>query len=276
MKNPIYADAIVLMNGGFIETEAGTDIVSVSAAWVPTINTTTETVVDLTTTGNTVIGNASTDTLTVNSKLTGQIYSNQTGYTAQVLKIHNHATTSGIGSYEGKADTVNTSGAFYGLWQDANIGATGTASSTAILGVAVVSSTFTVTGGTIIGTYGQARADGTVAGSGFMAGLYGLIEEGGGAITASHVASARLDSHRNTAVTGSHEILYMTNNGTAVMDQAIFLYGWDDKIAALIELNKCKHANGIVTDGAETAGSAVKLKITVDWTAYRINAYPWS
>ena len=201
-------------------------------------------------------------------KVGGQMYANLTGATSQILKIHNHSTTSGIGSYEGKADTVNTSGAFYGLWQDANLNTTGTASSTAILGVATVKTGATITGGTIIGTYGQARADGTVAGASFLAGLYGLVEEGGGAITASHVCSAWLDSHRNTAVTGSHELLYMTNNGTATMDQAIYVYG-GDKITNLLSLNT---VSGMVSADA-AVGAVKKIKILIDGDTYYINTY---
>lgn len=44
MKNPAYADKIVLRNGGVIETEAGTAIVSVSQAGTATL-TGTETIV---------------------------------------------------------------------------------------------------------------------------------------------------------------------------------------------------------------------------------------
>lgn len=212
------------------------------------------------------IGTASSCTF---NKATGQYYVNDTSKTATTLKIHNHLTTASIGSYEGKTETVTSSGAFYGLWQDANANVSGTESITAILGVATVAATYTVTGGTIIGTYGQARADGTMAGSGFMAGLYGLIEEGGGAITASHVCSAWLDSHRNTAVTGSHQLLYMTNNGSATLDEAIYIYG-GDKTTAFVEFNTC---SGMVSDTATTSGTSKKIKITVDGTVYYINAY---
>lgn len=59
------------MDWGFIETEAGTDIISVSSAWAVTIASSVETIVDLTTTGNTIIGNsAAADTLTVNAATT--------------------------------------------------------------------------------------------------------------------------------------------------------------------------------------------------------------
>jgi len=207
------------------------------------------------------------EALKMNGKLTGQIYSNQTGYGSQVLKIHNHSTTSGIGSYEGKSDTVKTSGAFYGLWQDANLNTTGTASSTAILGVATVASGATITGGTIIGTYGQARADGTVAGASFMTGLYGLIEAST-AITATHVTSCWLDSHQANAVTGLHDLLYMTNNGAATMDQAIYLYG-GDKITNLLSLNT---VSGMVSADA-AVGAVKKIKILIDGDTYYLNAY---
>lgn len=194
-------------------------------------------------------------------KSTGQFYVNDTGKTAQTLKIHNHLTTSGIGSYEGKADTVNTSGAFYGLWQDANLMATGTASATAILGVATVATGVTITGGTIIGTYGQARADGTVAGSSFLTGLYGLIEASA-AITASHVCSAWLDSHQANAVTGSHQLLYMTNNGAATMDEAIYLYG-GDKITNLFTLDTCGGMVGDKVDSDFTFAHTRKVKVNI-------------
>jgi hypothetical protein len=64
-KNPQQVDKVILKNGGVIETEAGTDIISVSSAGVVTIASSVENLVDLTTTGNTALGNAVTDTLTV-------------------------------------------------------------------------------------------------------------------------------------------------------------------------------------------------------------------
>lgn len=202
-------------------------------------------------------------------KLTGQVYVNDTGKSAQTLKIHNHAMVSGgIGSYEGKSDTQITSGAFVGLWQDANLNATGTASANAILGVATVATGATITGGTIIGTYGQARADGTMAGSGFMAGLYGIIGASA-AITASHVCSAWLDSHQANTVTGSHQLLYMTNNGAAQMDEVMYIYG-GNKITAFAKFDTC---SGMVSDSAETGGTSKKIKIDIDGTVHYLNAY---
>jgi len=161
-----------------------------------------------------------------------------------------------------------TSGTQWGLDNETHVAANGTASIRAVQGVAVLDSTFTATGAYYIGVYGQVRADGTFTGAGFMAALYGVVEASA-AITASHVCSCWLDSHQANVVTGSHELLYMTNNGAAVMDQAIYVYG-GDKVTALMELNTCV---GMVSDTATTAGTSKKIKITLDGVVHYINAY---
>lgn len=167
-----------------------------------------------------------------------------------------------------RANSGKTSGTFLGFDNETHQVATGTTSVMSTRGVAVVDSTYTVTGGTIVGVYGQARADGTVAGSSFVVGLYGLIEASA-AITASHVCSAWLDSHQANAVTGSHQLLYMTNNGAATMDEAIYLYG-GDKITSFAKFDTCA---GMVSDTATTAGTSKKIKVDIDGVTYYINAY---
>lgn len=193
-------------------------------------------------------------------------YNRLAGYT----KIDYRPTGGGTNSYalQGRMEIGATSGAFIGFDNETHLKATGTATVRGTQGVAVVDSTYTATGTTLIGTYGQARADGTVAGASFMAGLYGLIEASS-AITASHVCSAWLDSHQANAVTGSHQLLYMTNNGAAQMDEAIYVYG-GDKITSLLALDT---VSGMVADTATTAGTSKKIKITIDGTVYYINAY---
>jgi len=167
-----------------------------------------------------------------------------------------------------RANSAKASGTFLGLDNETHLVASGSASIMSTRGVAVVDTGYTATASTVIGTYGQARADGTVAGSSFMSGLYGLIEASA-AITASHVCSAWLDSHQANAVTGSHQLLYMTNNGAAQMDEAIYVYG-GDKITSLMELNT---VSGMVSATAETGGSSKKIKITIDGVVHYINAY---
>lgn len=186
------------------------------------------------------------------------------------LKIDTRPTGGSTADYglQLRMESGKTSGSVWGLDGETHMKATGTASIRGVQGVAVLDSTYTATGATYIGTYGQVRADGTFAGSGFMASLYGLVEASA-AITASHVCSCWLDSHQANTVTGSHELLYMTNNGAATMDQAIYLYG-GDKITNFVEFNTC---SGMVSDTAETGGTSKKIKITVDGVTHYINAY---
>lgn len=193
-------------------------------------------------------------------------YNRLAGYT----KIDYRPTGGGTNSYalQARMEIGSTSGDFIGFDNETHLKATGTATVRGTQGVAVVDSTYTATGTTLIGTYGQARADGTVAGSSFMTGLYGLIEAST-AITASHVCSAWLDSHQENAVTGSHQLLYMTNNGAAQMDEAIYLYG-GDKITSFAKFDTC---SGMVSDTAETGGTSKKIKIDIDGVTHYINAY---
>ena len=167
-----------------------------------------------------------------------------------------------------RANSGKTSGTFLGLDNETHLIATGTSSIMSTRGVAVVDTGYTATGSTVIGTYGQARADGTVAGASFMAGLYGLVEASA-AITASHVCSAWLDSHQANAVTGSHQLLYMTNNGAAQMDEAIYLYG-GDKITSFVNFDT---VSGMVADATgESMTVTKKIKIIVDGVTLYLQA----
>ena len=171
-----------------------------------------------------------------------------------------------------RSESGKTSGIHYGLDAETHLKATGTTSIRGTMGVAVLDSTFTSTGGSLVGLYGQARSDGTFNNAaGFLTGVYGLIEAST-ATTASHVASGWFDSHQVNAITGSFELLYLTNNGTATMGQAIYLYG-GDKITNLISLDT---VGGMVTDTATTAGASKKIKISIDGSTFYINAYAGS
>jgi len=198
-------------------------------------------------------------------------YNKLTGYT----KFDYRPTGGGTNSYavQVRHNIGNTSGLVSSVDHEAHIAATGTASLRGIQGVAVVDAACTVTGGSLIGTYGQARADGTVAGAGFVAGLYGLVEASA-AMAASHVCSVWADSHQANAVTGNHELVYMSNNGTTSLDQVMYASG---QAESLIHLNTAGGAAlNYVTTGAETGGTAKKIKILIEGVAYYINVYPGS
>lgn len=193
-------------------------------------------------------------------------YNKLTGHT----KIDDRPTGGTADDYalQVRSESAKATGTHWGVDCETHLKADGAASLRSVQGVAVVDATFTATASTLIGTYGQARADGTVAGASFMTGLYGLIEASA-PITATHVTSCWLDSHQAEAVTGQHDLLYMTNNGAAQMDQAIHIYG-GDKVTALLNLDT---VSGMVAATAETGGSSKKIKIVIDGVVHYINAY---
>lgn len=172
-------------------------------------------------------------------------------------------------AFQIRSESGKTTGSHWGIDSETHLKATGAANIMGVRGVAVVDATYTATAVTFIGAYGQVRADGNIAGASFMAGLYGLVEASA-AITASHVASAWLDSHQANAVTGEHELLYMTNNGAAQMDQAIFIYP-GDKITRLLKIDPTD--NGMVDDATgQTLTPVKKIKVMIDDVDYYLVA----
>ena len=167
-----------------------------------------------------------------------------------------------------RSESAKTTGMHWGVDCETHLKADGAASLRSVQGVAVVDAGFTATAATLIGAYGQARVDGDMAGASFLAALYGLIENST-ALTASHVAALWLDTHQANAITGSYQLMYMTENGAEPLDQVMYMRTPGAK--ALMELDTC---SAFVSDTAETAGSAKKIKITIDGTAYYINVYP--
>lgn len=192
------------------------------------------------------------------------------------LEVHNHATTIGY-AIEAKSNFNGTTTQHFGITSTVEYEPTGGTATDGgvqgLQGVGRLAASMTMTGGYLIGTYGQACNLGTINGSGVMvAGLYGIVADGGTYTAASHVCSAWLDSHLTKAVGGEHELLYMSNNGAVKMDRAIYIYGGtaSQGIAALFELNTCTGASGFVGDkvDADIAFQHYrKVACTVDGTA---------
>ncbi len=196
-------------------------------------------------------------------------YQRVTGYT----KFDNRpaeGTSAGLYAIQVRGYHRDTSGNFIGVDCEADLKTTGTGSIRGTQGVGKIRSGVTGTGSTIIGVYGQARVDtgGVMAGNSFLCGMYSLIEASP-AITANHVTSLWLDSHQANVVTGAHDLLYMTNNGAAQMDQAIHIYG-GNKITALFNLDT---VSGMVAATATTSGTSKKIKIKINGVTYFLNAY---
>lgn len=145
---------------------------------------------------------------------------------------------------------------------------------TAVQGVSRLAATYTATGGSLIGTYGQVCNNGTLNGSGIMlAALYGLIEDGGVYTSVSHVASAWLDSHLDKTVTaGEVEFLYMSNNGDTTFDQAMYVYA-GNKITNLFNINTASGMLSANNAGAVSAQTGYRtIKIVLEGETYYLVA----
>jgi len=206
---------------------------------------------------NNVIGNAEKTS-----------YNKLTGHT----KIDNRPSggTSDDYAQQVRSESAKASGTHWGIDCETHLIVDSGASLRSVQGVAVIDAGKTLTDGGLYGVYGQARADGDVAGNSFMAALYGLIEASS-AVEVNHLTSLWLDSHQDNAVTGLHDLLYMTNNGAASLDQMIYMSG---QAEALLSLNTAGGpALNYVSDTAETGGSSKKIKILIEGVTHYINAY---
>jgi len=140
----------------------------------------------------------------------------------------------------------------------------------AVQGVARLKSTFTATGGTLIGTYGQVAVDGTVNGSGiFLAANYSLIEDGGTYTAVNHVCAQWLDSHLTKTVTaGRKSFQYISNNGSTTFNQVSYIYG-GNKITYWAAFDTC---GTMVDTGGTLGGTLKKIAISIDGTPYYLIA----
>lgn len=176
-------------------------------------------------------------------------------------KFHNHATTDGYG-VEVKTDPTVVTGTHFGI--ECTVDATpSTATSAAGIrglgGIGRLAATYTMTGGSLIGSYGQACNLGTLNGSGvMMAGSYSLLEDGGTFTAVSHIAGAWIDSHLTKTVTaGVKDMLYITNNGTTQFDNALFIYPGN------------KITNLVTIDSTDTGLVSAKTDADIAYAHYR-------
>lgn len=144
--------------------------------------------------------------------------------------------------------------------------ATSAAGIRGVQGVTRLAATYTMTGGSLIGTYGQVQNLGTLNGGGiFVAPIYSLLADGGTYTSVSHVCSMWVDSQlAQTVTSGNSELLYLTNNGATTLDSAIYLYP-GNKITNLLTVHTT--ATGMVGDNNAGGGT---LNFT-DWRTVKVN-----
>jgi hypothetical protein len=178
-----------------------------------------------------------------------------------VCKIHNHACAEGY-ALEVKSDPTSLSGTHFGA--EITVDHTPSAATSAlgvrgVGGIGRLASGYTMTGGSLIGSYGQACNLGTINGSGAMvAGGYNLIADGGTYTAVSHVAGLWVDSQLTKTVSaGVKDMVYITNNGTTQFDNAFFIYPGN------------KITNLLTIDSTDTGMVGAKVDADVTWAHYR-------
>lgn len=183
------------------------------------------------------------------------------------LKVHNHSTTIGY-AIEARSNFNGTTTSHFGITSTVEYEPTGDTATAGgiqgLQGVGRLAASKIVTGGSIVGTYGQACNLGTLNGSGvMMAGLYGLIEDGGTYTAVSHVTPCWIDSHLTKTVTaGSYDMCYITNNGTTVANNAFYIYAGN----SITNLFTIDTASGMVSDATTsdyTFTKTRKVKVNV-------------
>lgn len=222
MKNPAYADKIVLANGGVIETDDGTDIISVDSSGNATVSGATFTPTNLTTTGNTTLGDAVTDTTAINGATTISSVSasaltvGKNGATNPVLKVDASASSiatglsvTGAAAGNGAGLAVISSGTNENLTIDARGSGTMTLQGTATGNISLNRAT-TVNGQfTANGPAGVAKGESLPAGGSANASLTATSTANFGIYFGSGAPSV-------SAAKGS---LYLRSDGSGVNDR---------------------------------------------------------
>ena len=162
------------------------------------------------------------------NKLTGQIYSNLTGYDNTILKIHNHDTTAEIAGYEGKGDLVNISGSQVGeqgSWTYEPTGGSGAPSGvSASSNVLAVSPGFAVTAGNIYALVGEVQLYGTLNGAAVnVAGVIGVVGGNGANTQVLHMAGVQsaMSTGLVNPTTGTLSYFLANSLSTVIVDKLI-------------------------------------------------------
>ena len=184
------------------------------------------------------------------------------------FKNHDHLTVSGY-SHQLRTEYNVATGDFFGMDLEAHQAISRTAGGFRGLSMCarnVAGSTFSGSANMVAGHF-LLDNDGVFNGTGLHAALVAKVDAGGTFTNVGHLASLWVDSLQEGAVTGSHQLIYATNNGASVMDQFIYLYG-GNKITSLIELNTCGTMVGDKVDADIAFAHYKKINITIDGVVY--------
>lgn len=176
------------------------------------------------------------------SGFNGAVFRTKHGYS----KFHYRPAPAGY-NVEIKSEPNMASGTFFGLIN--TVDHIPTSSSTTGLvangGICRLASGYTMTNGSLAGTYSQIKISGTLNGGNIiLAAHYGLIEASPGNLTVvGHMAVSWLDSHLVSAPSsGTLSFEYITNNGAATFENVWYIYA-ANKISNLFTIEHTTDTN---------------------------------
>ena len=231
--------------------------------------------------GDVTLGSSGSDTVTFTAKLGSQIYHNLSDTTYQVLKIHNHDTTSSIGGAEFKGDLINAATAVYGIYNDwayEPTGLTGTAVNvTAQINVMRITAGYTITAGSLYGTESHVQLLGTLNGSQVNAiGVNGVLSGAGANTTVLNMAcvAGSMSTGLVNPTTGTLSYYLANSLSTVVVDNLICMYGASQYTTNFVSFNaaatdKCVEVNS----GTPTGAISHIIRVLIGGTAGYIPVY---
>jgi hypothetical protein len=178
--------------------------------------------------GNITFGASGSNTVSFTGKLASQLYSNLTGATFTVLKIHNHLTTADIGGAEFKGELINAATAVYGVyntWNYSPTGLTGTSANvSALINVMAITVGHTVTAGNIYGSESHVQLAGTLNGAAVnVIGVNGVLSGAGANTLVLHMAgvASSMSTGLVNPTTGTLSYFLANSLSTVVVDNLI-------------------------------------------------------
>lgn len=181
------------------------------------------------------------------------------------IKHHFHNVETNQYAYQLRTETLLATTQFFGMDCEVHQAISRTADGVQGLSMtARLKAAMTMSGtSSLIPIRGNLDIDGTINGSGLFAAGYFVVSAGGTFTALSHLSSLWVDSQQEGVVGGNHELIYMTNNGASVMDQAIFVYG-GNKISKLFAFDTCGTMISAKTDADVAYAHYRKIECTVD------------
>jgi hypothetical protein len=195
-----------------------------------------------------------------------------------LVKFHSRPNTAGYG-VELKTEPTDVSGTHFGMEATIDHKPTTATSALGVRGLGAIcrlAATYTMTGGSLVGSYAQICNLGTLNGAGIIgAAQYSLIEDGGTYTAVSHLAISWLDSHlAQTVSAGSVDMQYMTNNGSTTFDNVFYIYA-GNKVTNLFTIDTASGLVSAATTADYTFNKYYRIKVNVGGeTAYLIADVP--